>query len=424
MVIYISKDDIFYFLSKKCSNCVGVCYSWEEEYVCHIFVKPRKHSYGKESKVLFTLEKSWLENVTQEEFTHVVQVISDSEPIIHVFSLIENTWKQCKYIFIPTQRELYSRNKGLIELDILKDKRVTIVGLGSFGSQIAIELAKAGVGGFSLFDFDRVELHNLARHSAFLRDLGRLKTDVLFDAIIGKNPYAIVDLFPYDIAEKIDVLDEQIRQSDIVICATDNNQSRFYITELLEKHNKIGIFGGAITRAEGGHVFIQRPGQACYCCLVGNDFFANAKEEITNLESARRNGQIAAYVLPEDAEAMVQVGLSTDIEPLSNMVVKLSLVELSRGANSGISSLEEEFVFNYYFWANRRDREYAHWAPFPNCGNRPTIMRWYGTQIPKNNACAICSLHTKLDEGEYLKSKIDKKELDDVTIDFESALIK
>lgn len=36
-----------------------------------------------------------------------------------------------------------------------------IVGLGSFGSQIAIELAKAGVGSYSLWDFDRVELHNL-----------------------------------------------------------------------------------------------------------------------------------------------------------------------------------------------------------------------------------------------------------------------
>lgn len=31
-------------------------------------------------------------------------------------------------------------------MNVLEGKRVMIVGLGSFGSQIAIELAKAGVG--------------------------------------------------------------------------------------------------------------------------------------------------------------------------------------------------------------------------------------------------------------------------------------
>lgn len=50
-------------------------------------------------------------------------------------------------------------------MNVLEGKRVMIVGLGSFGSQIAIELAKAGVGSYSLWDFDRVELHNLARHT-------------------------------------------------------------------------------------------------------------------------------------------------------------------------------------------------------------------------------------------------------------------
>ena len=307
----------------------------------------------------------------------------------------------------------------------MANKHVTVIGLGSFGSQISIELAKAGVGSFSLFDFDRVELHNLVRHSAYLKDLGRLKTDVLLDAIKGKNPYSSVNLFPFDITENTALLEAEIKHSDIVICATDNNKSRFYITDFLERYKKIGIFGGAITRAEGGHVFIQRPDQACYCCLVGNDFFVNAQEEISNLESARRNGQIADYVSPEDAEAMVQVGLSADIEPLSNMIVKLALVELSRGAESGISSLESEFVFNYYFWANRRDRTYSHWAPFPNCGNKPTIMRWYGTQIPRNSGCAICSSKIVLDEGQYLPGySSNNSDMNDIVPDLESATIK
>ena len=67
----------------------------------------------------------------------------------------------------------------------------------------------------------------------------------------------------------------------------------------------------------------------------------------------------------EDADAVVQVGLSSDIQPICNMMVKLALVELSRGSESGISSLEDELVYDYYMWANRRERHYANWAALP-----------------------------------------------------------
>ena len=51
-------------------------------------------------------------------------------------------------------------------------------------------------------------------------------------------------------------------------------------------------FRRAITRAEGGDVFIYRPGGPCYCCLIGNGWYEAAREEITNEQSARRDGVI------------------------------------------------------------------------------------------------------------------------------------
>ena len=183
--------------------------------------------------------------------------------------------------YIPSKSELYSRSKGILEVDILESKRVMIVGLGSFGSQIAIELAKAGVGQFALFDFDRVELHNLARHTATVNDLGRLKTDVIYDAIKGKNPYAKVEKFPVNINEDLPLLNEEISKADVVICATDNNTSRFNISEALVKQQRIGIFGRAVTRAEGGDVFRYRPDGPCYCCLIGAGWYDTSAEEIT-----------------------------------------------------------------------------------------------------------------------------------------------
>jgi len=292
--------------------------------------------------------------------------------------------------------EVYSRSKGLLEVMTLMEKRVLIVGLGSFGSQIALELAKAGVGRFSLFDFDRLEAHNLVRHIGYVKDIGRLKTDVVREAIIGKNPDATVDAFDIDINTDVNALEREMAKSDIVICATDNNRSRYIISEALMRLKKTGVFGRAVTRAEGGDVFIYRPGGACYCCLTG--LKGLPADEISSEEAGRRSGNIPQYASADDVDAVVQVGLSVDIAPICNLMEKIALMELSRGTDSGISSLESDLTYNYYVWANRRDRLYGKWAAFPDAASRPTIMRWYGANIAKAEGCALCSETPELDE--------------------------
>lgn len=303
--------------------------------------------------------------------------------------------------------DIYSRSAGLIENGALMKRRVLIVGLGSFGSVIAVDLAKAAVGSFALMDFDRLERHNIVRHACFLKDVGRLKTDAVEELILGKNPYASVDKFPFDMNEHLDLLAEEIDKADLVVCATDNNMSRFNLTKLLVEHPKVCLFGRAVTRAEGGDVFRARPGGPCYCCLIGNGWFDAAAEEISDKASARANGRIAAYVSEEDADAMVQVGLASDIEPITNLMVKLALIELSRGTNAGISALEDELPFDYYMWANRRERRHANWKSFAEVGTGPTILRWYGAAIERAIDCALCSSEDiGLELGEDLEAQL------------------
>ena len=302
--------------------------------------------------------------------------------------------------------DFYSRSAGLIENGALMKKRVLVIGLGSFGSVIAVDLAKAAVGSFALMDFDRLERHNIVRHACFLKDVGRLKTDAVEELILGKNPYAQVDKFAIDMNDDLELVAREIEKADLVICATDNNRSRFNLSELLVKHPKTCLFGRAVTRAEGGDVFRYRPGGACYCCLIGNAWYDATAEEITDKASARESGRIAAYVSEEDADAMVQVGLASDIEPITNMMVKLALVELSRGTNSGIAALEEELPFDYYMWANRRERRHRNWKAFPAAGTGPTILRWYGANVPRNENCALCGKQIALDEGDELAAQL------------------
>lgn len=285
---------------------------------------------------------------------------------------------------------LYSRSEGLIENDALMRKRVLIVGLGSFGSQIAVDLAKSAVGSFALVDFDRVERHNVVRHACSIGDVGRLKTDAVEDLILGKNPYARVDKFVMDVNDHPDEVEEEVAKADLVICATDNNQSRFMLSEIVSRHGKTCIYGRANTRAEGGDVFVERPGGPCYACLVGVKGFDTQAEEVSSKASGLRSGRIAAYMSPDDAEAVIQVGLAVDIAPIVNMIVKIALVELSKGTQSGLAHLSKEYSYEYWMWANRRESRFRDWAPFDNPGRLPTILRWYGARITKDAACPVC----------------------------------
>lgn len=408
--VYLDKDEVIAFIKSEDSNLIGKSYEWEGEDVVHIHAVAQDHAFG-----LPTTSK-WHKGClpTQSLKVDEYHVVISSEDDVKVYYIDGNLSKvECNVNFIPSQEEMYSRSKGILEVDILSNKRVLIIGLGSFGSHIAIELAKAGVGEFALFDFDRVELHNLSRHICTIKDLGRLKTNAIKDAVLGKNKLAKVDLFPVNITEHKELMEEQVAKADLIICATDNNKSRFYLTQSLLKYNKIALFGRAVTRAEGGDVFRHRPGGPCYNCLVGSRAHAMATEEITN------RSQLPAYVSEEDANAMIQVGLSSDIEPICNLIVKLALVELSSGKNSGIEVLETELTYDYYMWANRRERRHLSWSPFNDAKNRPTILKWYGARIAKDDNCPTCSANAILDTGEDLNTSTLCDNYDEIILDTE-----
>ena len=87
---------------------------------------------------------------------------------------------------------LFARNAPVLETNALAAKSVLCVGLGSGGSTVADLLARSGVGRFVLWDNDRLEPHNVARHVCTQRDLGRPKASAMRDHILAINPDAEV----------------------------------------------------------------------------------------------------------------------------------------------------------------------------------------------------------------------------------------
>lgn len=408
-IVYLYQYQLQSFINAPLDKQIGVAYEWKGERVFHAFTEyPPIAPSGFAVTCLFMKASSKQEFENAEEtFIHTGEDFYNSTGqklrmgiILYIdngalhkkgFVRENGAISSLQIQFVPDKSELYTRSKGLLEVGALEKKRVLIVGLGSGGASIAVELAKAGVGKFSLIDFDRIELHNISRHIAGVNELGRLKTNVVKDAILAKNPYACVDTFVFDMNNELAVTEEEIIKSDLIIAATDSLSSRYNLNALIIKHKKVGLFGRAITRAEGGDVLRVRPGGPCYACLKGSQWYNN-EEEISDLDRARRDGVIPAYTSEEDAQAMVQVGLSTDIAPINTMVTKLAIMELSKNTDCVIASIENDLTYDFYMWANRRESYFANWAAFNNNPGRkqPTILQWYGVKFEKNCHCMEC----------------------------------
>ena len=66
---------------------------------------------------------------------------------------------------------------------------VAVCGLGGLGSNVAISLARAGVGTLLLIDFDRVDISNLHRQQYRVSQLGMYKTEAMKQTLSEISPY-------------------------------------------------------------------------------------------------------------------------------------------------------------------------------------------------------------------------------------------
>jgi sulfur carrier protein ThiS adenylyltransferase len=96
-----------------------------------------------------------------------------------------------RYI-IPSEEEirfsLEKRHTKAVQ-DKLYNAKVAVCGLGGLGSNIAISLARTGIGSLHLIDFDRVDLSNLNRQQYKLNQINQPKPEALKNSILEFAPY-------------------------------------------------------------------------------------------------------------------------------------------------------------------------------------------------------------------------------------------
>ncbi|PMC67806.1 thiamine biosynthesis protein ThiF [Fusobacterium nucleatum] len=137
------------------------------------------------------------------------------------------------------EEDLLKRNvKGISKK--LKKTRVCILGLGGLGSNVAVLLARSGIGSLKLVDFDTVEASNLNRQQYRISHIGIKKTEAMKSIIREINPFVEVDIL--DIKVDRENIYSTVGDIEIVVEAFDRAETKAMILEeLLTDKNKIVI---------------------------------------------------------------------------------------------------------------------------------------------------------------------------------------
>lgn len=108
---------------------------------------------------------------------------------------------------------------------------VAVCGLGGLGSNIAISLARAGIGKLILVDFDRVDITNLHRQQYKASQVGEYKTRALSVCLKEIAPYIELETHTVRITE--DNATRLLEDADIICEAFDNPECKAMLVNIV-----------------------------------------------------------------------------------------------------------------------------------------------------------------------------------------------
>lgn len=108
---------------------------------------------------------------------------------------------------------------------------IAVCGLGGLGSNIAISLARAGIGRLILIDFDRVDITNLHRQQYRADQIGIYKTEALTEILKGIAPYIEIETHTVRLTEENSA--ELLKDADIVCEAFDSPDAKAMLVDVV-----------------------------------------------------------------------------------------------------------------------------------------------------------------------------------------------
>jgi molybdopterin/thiamine biosynthesis adenylyltransferase len=218
------------------------------------------------------------------------------------------------------ESDIASRNKGIVDNIHLRDSYAVIVGCGSVGSFIALELAKGGVGNFILVDNDIFAYHNISRHQCGILDVGKRKVDALEERLHQINPLACIKKYFSTIQDVFvdELKDYLLGKNGIIINCGDNRLSSYYSNSLAIELNLYFLSACASYMAAYGELFWYVPqyDMPCYGCVYGDNYNVSNNNETIRHWYAGEEQLAKEDFIP---------ALSVDIDYISIIATKFAL---------------------------------------------------------------------------------------------------
>lgn len=147
---------------------------------------------------------------------------------------------------------------------------VAICGLGGLGSNVAIHLARCGVGHLHLLDFDRVDLPNINRQQYRLDQIGTPKTEALRDELRDFAPY--INIVTDQVKLTPENIPELLKDDEYIVEAFDKaDQKAMLCNVVLEELPEAVLIAGSGMAGYGKSNEIQtrRVSSRFYICGDG-----------------------------------------------------------------------------------------------------------------------------------------------------------
>jgi len=244
------------------------------------------------------------------------------------------------YISRNISEELYLRTKDIFDDKLLFKKRVTIIGLGALGSEVARTLANNGIGHFNLFDIDTFEIGNSIRHAADLFYIGEDKVNVVKQLIQRSNPNITVNTYKVDVLNDSGVLEQCLSESDLCLVLTGEESVDYLINDhYISKYKIPFIFARVSSGGVSGSIQIVDDKSACLRCLSkkGLDKLPKPHKKVKFKELKSEYGSCSSPAVP---------GSEIDTKEIALQAARISIQNLLGNKSSVYPKLKHK----QYFW--------------------------------------------------------------------------
>jgi molybdopterin/thiamine biosynthesis adenylyltransferase len=214
---------------------------------------------------------------TSGERSEFICQFKSKNPALHPILTDITDW-HLKFFLLNRHNKEYLLERGGANLSI-NDKTVAIVGCGSVGSEIAMLMARSGVGTIKLIDGDSLDAENIYRHRLGGRYLNfepspkdkvvrkLSKVSALKSEIKTNIPHIHVDAFQCLLS--VHNIESIMTGVDIIIVAIGNPSISLLLNRSLKKHQFDNvIFCWNEPDGYGGHSVATNLDQICLECIL------------------------------------------------------------------------------------------------------------------------------------------------------------